>query len=157
MDKEGSVRRYHLNKDQKEVREQAIRIFRRRVLQTGGVASTKMLRLRSVCHACGKHGNTVGWRELSKEKKNVRWGRRITGSRLLTVSGHYPEATCYSGWNWKVWKTVHRWETRTDRSKWIPMDAALRHDIRESRLEAGKPQSRQEILMLTKGAVVKMV
>ena len=37
------------------------------------------------------------------------------------------------------------------------MDAALRHDIRESRLEAGKPQSRQEILMLTKGAVVKMV
>jgi len=152
MDKEGSVRRYHLSKDQKEVKEQAIRTLRRRGLQTGGVASTKMLRLRSVCHACGKHRETVGWWELSKEKKNVQWGRRITGSRLLTVSGHYPEATCYSGW-----KSVHRWETRTDRSKWTPMDVALRHDIQESRLEAGKPQSRQEILMLTKGAVVKMV
>ena len=68
MDKEGSVRRYHLSKDQEEIKEQAIRMFRRKGLQTGGVASTKMLRLRSVCHACGEHGETVGWRELSKEK-----------------------------------------------------------------------------------------
>ena len=58
-----------MGKDQK-VKEQAGRMLRRG-LQTGGAASTKMLRLRRVWQACGEHEETVGWRELRKEKKNV--------------------------------------------------------------------------------------
>lgn len=57
-----------MSKDQKKVKEQAIRMLRRRGLQAGGAASTKMLRLRRVWQACGEHEETVGWRELRKEK-----------------------------------------------------------------------------------------
>lgn len=59
-----------MSKDPKKVKEQAGRMLRRRGLQTGGAASA-MLKLRRVWQASGEHEETVGWRELRKEKKNM--------------------------------------------------------------------------------------